>query len=227
MKKILVIEDDEMLNAGMCFNIQKEGYEPISVFDLTSAQPYIKNQEIDLILLDVNLPDGNGFDFAKKISEYNQKPLIFLTAHELDEEVIKGFELGADDYITKPFNVKIAMQRINAVLRRVEGIAKTSVYVCGNLYIGFDTHMVKKSGEIIHLTPTEYKLLYTFVKNPNIALTRSLLLEKLWDNEGNFVDEHTLTINISRLKSKISDDQYTYIKTIYSMGYQWIGDSND
>ena len=87
--------------------------------------------------------------------------------------------------------------------------------------------MVKKSGEIIHLTPTEYKLLYTFVKNPNIALTRSLLLEKLWDNEGNFVDEHTLTINISRLKSKISDDQYTYIKTIYGMGYQWIGDSND
>ncbi len=227
MKKILVIEDDEMLNAGMCFNIQKEGYEPISVFDFTSAQPYIKNQEIDLILLDVNLPDGNGFDFAKKISEYNQKPLIFLTAHELDEEVIKGFELGADDYITKPFNVKIAMQRINAVLRRVEGIAKTSVYVCGNLYIDFDTHMVKKSGEIIHLTPPEYKLLYTFVKNPNIALTRSLLLEKLWDNEGNFVDEHTLTINISRLKSKISDDQYTYIKTIYGMGYQWIGDSND
>ena len=77
MSKVLVIEDDEMLNAGMCFNIQKEGYEPISVFDLTSAQPYIKNQEIDLILLDVNLPDGNGFDFAKKISEYNQKPLIF------------------------------------------------------------------------------------------------------------------------------------------------------
>lgn len=226
MKKVLVIEDDEMLNAGMCFNIQKEGHEPISVMDLTSAEPYIKNQEIDLILLDVNLPDGNGFDFAKKISEYNQKPLIFLTAHELDDEVIKGFELGADDYITKPFNLKIAMQRINAVLRRSDGSPKTTIYSCRNLHVDFDTHTVKKNEEIIHLTPTEYKLLYTFVKNPNIALTRSLLLEKLWDNEGNFVDEHTLTINISRLKNKIADDQYTYIKTIYGMGYQWIGDKN-
>ena len=226
MKKVLVIEDDEMLNAGMCFNIQKEGHEPISVMDLTSAEPYIKNQEIDLILLDVNLPDGNGFDFTKKISEYNQKPLIFLTAHELDDEVIKGFELGADDYITKPFNLKIAMQRINAVLRRSDGFPKTTVYSCGNLHVDFDTHTVKNTEEIIHLTPTEYKLLYTFVKNPNIALTRSLLLEKLWDSEGNFVDEHTLTINISRLKNKIADDQYTYIKTIYGMGYQWIGDKN-
>lgn len=226
MKKVLVIEDDEMLNAGMYFNIQKEGHEPISVMDLTSAEPYIKNQEIDLILLDVNLPDGNGFDFAKKTSEYNQKPLIFLTAHELDDEVIKGFELGADDYITKPFNLKIAMQRINAVLRRSDGSPKTTIYSCRNLHVDFDTHTVKKNEEIIHLTPTEYKLLYTFVKNPNIALTRSLLLEKLWDNEGNFVDEHTLTINISRLKNKIADDQYTYIKTIYGMGYQWIGDKN-
>ena len=226
VKKVLVIEDDEMLNAGMCFNIQKAGHEPISVMDLTSAEPYIKNQEIDLILLDVNLPDGNGFDFAKKISEYNQKPLIFLTAHELDDEVIKGFELGADDYVTKPFNPKIAMQRINAVLRRSDGFPKTTVYSCGNLHVDFDTHTVKKNEEIIHLTPTEYKLLYTFVKNPNIALTRSLLLEKLWDSEGNFVDEHTLTINISRLKNKIADDQYTYIKTIYGMGYQWIGDKN-
>lgn len=118
------------------------------------------------------------------------------------------------------------MQRINAVLRRSDGFPKTTVYSCGNLHVDFDTHTVKKNEEIIHLTPTEYKLLYTFVKNPNIALTRSLLLEKLWDSEGNFVDEHTLTINISRLKNKIADDQYTYIKTIYGMGYQWIGDKN-
>ncbi len=225
MSKILVIEDDEMMNAGICFNIQKAGHEPVSVMDLSSAEPFVKQQNIDLILLDVNLPDGNGFEFAKKIKDYNQKPLIFLTAHELDDEVIKGFELGADDYITKPFNIRVAMKRITAVLRRTEG-NKSAIYSCGNIYIDFDSHTVKKMGEPLHLTPTEYKLLCVFVKNPNIALTRNLLLEKLWDNEGNFVDEHTLTINISRLKNKIADEKYTYIKTIYGMGYQWIGEAD-
>ncbi len=227
MSKILVVEDDELLNGGICFNLQNEGYEPIPVYDLKSAQGYVKSQNIDLILLDVNLPDGNGFDFAEKIKNYNQKPLIFMTAHELDEEIMRGFHLGADDYITKPFNVKIAMQRIHAVLRRSSGREKTDIYQCGNLTIDFENHTVAKCGEKLTLTPTEFKLLYVFVKNPNTALTRTLLLEKLWDNEGNFVDEHTLTINISRLRSKISDDQYKYIKTIYGMGYQWIGEMDE
>lgn len=227
MIKVLVVEDDEMINAGICFNLQKEGYEPIPAYDLAGAEPLIKAQDVDLILLDVNLPDGNGFDFAKKMQEYNRKPLIFVTAHELDDDILEGFQLGADDYITKPFNIKIAMQRINAVLRRSEGRAAGGAFACGNLVIDFETHTLKKNGETVLLTPTEYKLLYVFVKNPNIALTRSLLLEKLWDNEGNFVDEHTLTINISRLRSKIADDEYNYIKTIYGMGYQWIGDAHE
>lgn len=227
MSRILVIEDDEMLNAGICFNLQKAGYDPIPVNNLTSAQPLIRKQEIDLILLDVNLPDGNGFDFARKIKSYNQKPFIFITAHELDDEIINGFELGADDYITKPFNIKVVMQRIQAVLRRVSGVSHDTVLNCGNLMINFETHTVKKNGTPLSLTPTEFKLLYIFVKNPGTALTRSLLLEKLWDSEGNFVDEHTLTINISRLRSKLSDETYHYIKTIYGMGYQWIGDVHD
>lgn len=227
MSKILVVEDDEMLNAGICFNLQKAGHEPIPANDLTSAQPFIKKQAVDLILLDVNLPDGNGFEFARKIKSYNRKPFIFITAHELDDEMIKGFELGADDYITKPFNIKVVMQRIQAVLRRVEGTSHDTAFTCGNLTIDFETHTVKKSGENLSLTPTEFKLLYVFVKNSGMALTRSLLLEKLWDNEGNFVDEHTLTINISRLRSKISDETYHYIKTIYGMGYQWIGDEHE
>lgn len=227
MSKILVVEDDELLNGGICFNLQSAGHEPVPAYDLKSAQPHVKAQDIDLILLDVNLPDGNGFDFAEKIRGYNQKPLIFMTAHELDEEVMRGFDLGADDYITKPFNVKIAMQRIGAVLRRSAGEAKSSVYQCGNLSVDFERHTVTKSGEKLTLTPTEFKLLQVFVKNPNAALTRTLLLEKLWDNEGNFVDEHTLTINISRLRAKIADDQYKYIKTIYGMGYQWTGESNE
>lgn len=227
MSRILVVEDDELLNGGICFNLQSGGHEPIPVYDLKDAEEWVKNQKIDLILLDVNLPDGNGFDFADKIKNYNQKPLIFMTAHELDEEVMRGFDLGADDYITKPFNVKIAMQRIQAVLRRSKGEAKTNVYQCGNLTIDFESHVVTKKEERLTLTPTEFKLLHVFVKNPKTALTRTLLLEKLWDSEGNFVDEHTLTINISRLRAKIADEQYKYIKTIYGLGYQWIGDEDE
>lgn len=227
MSRILVVEDDELLNGGICFNLQSSGHEPLPVYDLKSAEGFVKAQNIDLILLDVNLPDGNGFDFAERIRHYNQKPLIFLTAHELDEEVMRGFDLGADDYITKPFHIKIAMQRIQAVLRRSSGEAKTNVYECGHLRIDFESHTVTKSGEKLTLTPTEFKLLQVFVKNPGAALTRTLLLEKLWDSEGNFVDEHTLTINISRLRSKIGDGDYNYIKTIYGMGYQWIGDSHE
>ena len=227
MENILIIEDNQDVNLMLAQSIKSAGYGVKSSFTGIDGLNEIKTNSYSLVLLDIMLPYKSGDEILKEVRQFSQIPIIIISAKDMISTKIDLLKLGADDYITKPFNVKIAMQRINAVLRRVEGIAKTSVYVCGNLYIDFDTHMVKKSGEIIHLTPTEYKLLYTFVKNPNIALTRSLLLEKLWDNEGNFVDEHTLTINISRLKSKISDDQYTYIKTIYSMGYQWIGDSND
>ena len=228
MSKILIVDDDKEIASLIGDSLYDEGYETLLAYDGEIALEKVSNNlDLEMIILDIMMPKVDGLEVCRKIREKVSCPIIFVSAKSRTLDTVLGLEIGADDYITKPFNVEIAMQRINAVLRRVEGIAKTSVYVCGNLYIDFDTHMVKKSGEIIHLTPTEYKLLYTFVKNPNIALTRSLLLEKLWDNEGNFVDEHTLTINISRLKSKISDDQYTYIKTIYGMGYQWIGDSND
>ena len=223
MSRILVIEDDQLLNGGLCFNLQNAGYETIPVYNLENAYPMVKSQKFDLMLLDVNLPDGNGFDFAREIRGFNQKPLIFLTAHELDEEVMEGFALGADDYITKPFNVQIAMQRVQAVLRRTMGKKEEHLYRCGNLVIDFETRTVIKSGEKLSLTPTEFKLLYVFVKNENMALTRNLLLEKLWDSEGNFVDEHTLTTIISRIRKKIETDEHKYIKTAYGMGYQWIG----
>ena len=221
MSRILVIEDDQLLNGGLCFNLQNAGYETMPVYALKNAYPVVKSQKFDLMLLDVNLPDGNGFDFAREIQGFNQKPLIFLTAHELDKEVMEGFSAGADDYITKPFNIQIA------VLRRTMGKKEEHLYRCGNLVIDFETRTVTKSGEKLSLTPTEFKLLYVFVKNENMALTRNLLLEKLWDSEGNFVDEHTLTINISRLRAKIKDAQYKYIKTLYGMGYQWIGAQNE
>lgn len=221
MKAILIIEDDEMLNAGLCYNLQMEGYEAVPVFDAGGAWQLVNNREVDLVLMDVNLPDEDGFSLGKRIREKSSVPIIFLTANDMDEDMIKGFEAGADDYITKPFNIRVVLQRIQAILRRCER-TKLSVMNCGNLEIHFDRQTVLKQGRPLVLTPTEFKLLSKFCSNQTQVLTRQILLEELWDADGNFVDEHTLTINISRLRSKISDDKFSYIKTIYGVGYQWV-----
>lgn len=221
MKGILIIEDDEMLNAGLCYNLQMEGYEAVPVFDGGGAWKLFNEREFDLVLMDVNLPDEDGFSLGRRIREKSSVPIIFLTANDMDEDMIKGFEAGADDYITKPFNIRVVLQRIQAILRRCEG-TKLSVMNCGNLEIHFDRQTVLKQGRPLVLTPTEFKLLSKFCSNQTQVLTRQVLLEDLWDVDGNFVDEHTLTINISRLRSKISDDKFSYIKTIYGVGYQWV-----
>lgn len=224
MERILIIEDDEMLNAGLCYNMQAAGYIPVPAYDLKTARDLLHSQRWDLILLDVNLPDGNGYAFAGQIRRDSDVPVIFLTAQDMDEDMVKGFEAGADDYITKPFNIKVVLQRIRAVLNRCGKAKAAEELVCGNLRVNLSEMTVQKGNSPLALTPTEYKLLKTFLQNPGQVLTREIILEKLWDSEKNFVDEHTLTINVSRLRSKISDAQYTYIKTVYGVGYQWIGD---
>lgn len=225
MKRILVVEDDEMLGAGLCYNLELEGFKTTLVQNFADAAERIETELWDMVILDVNLPDGDGFSLAEKIQRRAKTPLIFLTACDLDDDILKGFELGADDYITKPFNIKIVIKRINAVFRRSEASRK-ELFVCGNLEIDFEKRTASKNGEPLILTPTEFKLLQLFCKNPGKVLTRKILLESLWDNEGNFVDEHTLTINVSRLRSKISDESSDYIKTIYGMGYEWSGEQN-
>lgn len=226
MKPILVIEDDELLNAGLCYNLNLEGYKTGSAYNLEVAKTKFSEDEWGLCILDVNLPDGDGFGFAKWIRERTNVPILFLTARDLDEDMIRGFEAGGDDYMTKPFNIKILMQRVQAILRRCEGKREVTLYQCGNLQVDSESYTVKKKGEVLTLTPTEYKLLYKFLQNPNIILTRQVLLEDLWDKNENYVDEHTLTINISRLRSKIADETYSYIKTVYGIGYQWIGETH-
>ena len=198
MQTVLVVEDDEMLNAGICFNIQNNNWKALSAQSIAEAKKLIQENKIDLVLLDVNLPDGNGFEFSKVIKEQKNLPFIFLTAHNLDDEILKGLELGADDYITKPFNVKILLKKIELILNRNN--VKKDLFTIKDLSINFEDRTVKKSGEIIYLTPTEFDLLQVFVKNKSIVLTRQILLEKLWDSKENFVDEHTLTLNISRLR---------------------------
>ncbi len=218
MQTVLVVEDDEMLNAGICFNIQNINLQALSAQSIAEAKKLIQENKIDLVLLDVNLPDGNGFEFSKVIKEQKNLPFIFLTAHNLDDEILKGLELGADDYITKPFNIKILLKKIDLILNRNQ--VKKDVFTIKDLIINFEDRTVKKSGETIYLTPTEFDLLQVFVKNKSIVLTRQILLEKLWDSKENFVDEHTLTLNISRLRSKLDKENDKYIETIYGVGYK-------
>lgn len=224
MIKVLVIEDDEILNSGLCYNLQKREIIPCSAFGIEEARQILAGERVDLILLDVNLPDGNGFQFAENVIAEHSIPFIFLTAHNLEDEMIKGLRLGADDYITKPFSIRVLMEKIQAVLRRCAAAETPEVYQYGNLTIDIRNRIVKKGGEMLSLTPTEFELLRVFCENREQILTKEILLEHIWDSKGNFVNEHTLTLNISRLRSKIADENHDYIKTIYGLGYKWMGE---
>ncbi|MCX4316450.1 MAG: response regulator transcription factor [Lachnospiraceae bacterium] len=231
-RKVLIVEDDELLNDGLCYHLQKNGYHPVPAYTLEQADTLLETEAWELFLLDINFPDGNGLRFAKELRKHSPAPIMFLTAQDMDEDVIRGFEAGADDYITKPFNIKILMQRIQAVLKRyhlsqtptsspADTKDRTSISF-GSLNIDFEAMTVTKNNVPLILTPTEFKLLVIFCRHPGQILTIHLLWPRLWDQDGNFVDEHTLTINISRLRKKIEDEDDSYIKTVYGMGYQWI-----
>ncbi len=222
-KQILVIEDDEILNAGLCYNLQKRDMLPFSAGSIEEAKKLMKQETFDLILLDINLPDGSGFDFAKETVAHQNIPFLFLTAHNLEEEMIQGLRTGADDYITKPFSIRVLMEKIQAVLRRCGGTQKPQPYACGNLVIDFENRLVKSRGGTVALTPTEFEILETLCRSRGQILTKDVLLEKIWDRKENYVSEHTLSLNISRLRSKIADGEYEYIRTVYGLGYQWTG----
>ena len=223
-KKILVIEDDEILNSGLCYNIQKFDMIPFSAYSMEEAKNSLRKETFDLILLDVNLPDGSGFDFARDIVSHYHVPFIFLTAHNLEEEIIKGLQIGADDYIIKPFSIKVVMEKIQSVLRRCYSVKKSEIYIYGNLTIDLENRLVKSKEQIISLTPTEFELLEVFCKSKGQILTKEMLLERIWDVKENYVNEHTLSLNVSRLRNKIMDEGHEYIKTIYGLGYKWIGE---
>lgn len=225
--KLLVIEDDLMLSAGVCFELDSCGYLTVAAYNCGKARQLLKQDRFDLVLLDVNLPDGNGFDFLQEIREAHPGlPVIFLTANDLEEDVIGGFDLGADDYITKPFNIQILKRRVEAVLRRNQGgEEKKDRYEDGFLLLDFDSLTAVKDGEKLAITPNEYKLLRILTAHRNSVVTRQLLLEKLWDCEGNFIDDHTLTVTMNRLRAKIEDESHSYIKTVRGMGYIWAGGS--
>lgn len=225
--RILVVEDDRLLNNTLCYNLSAAGYEVDAALTKSVAERFCRKQEYDLIVLDINLPDGNGFDFCRDIKESRpDTAVIFLTANDMESDMLKGYELGADDYVTKPFPISVFQKKVAALLSRMKKMAGGDCYNDGNLLIDFAEMTATRDGESISFTPMEYRLLKILIKNPRTVLTRQILLEKLWDIDGNFVDEHALTSTISRIRSKIEKPDHAYIKTVYGMGYMWIGGSN-
>ncbi len=223
MKKILLIEDDRDLNAGLSYDLEMEHYKVRAAFTLGEGIRLLAEEPADLILLDGNLPDGDGFDFCRAVKAEQDIPVIFLTARDLDQDEMRGFDCGADDYITKPFKMPILHRRIQAALRKSGAKETDGRYDDGFLKIDFDSLTAERDGEPLALTPTEYRILRLLTANADKVMTKRLLLEKIWDNSGNFVDEHAVAVNINRLRKKLESGGHTYIKTLYGMGYQWNG----
>ena len=226
-KKIMVVEDDLALSAGLCFELDRPGYLTVAAYNCQKAHQLLAGDHFDLALLDVNLPDGNGFDLCKALKTLRpEMPVIFLTANDLEQNVLDGFDLGAEDYVTKPFSMKILLRRVEAVLRR-SGQSKAEEsgqrWSDGYLTLDFGALTAQRGGETLTITPNEYKLLRVLTDNTGHILTRQVLLERLWDSGGNFIDDHTLTVTMNRLRAKIEDDTHSYVQTVRGMGYIWKG----
>lgn len=224
MSKILLLEDDLSLVNGLTFAFQKQGYELDVAQTIVEANTLWADGKYDLLVLDVSLPDGTGFEFCKKVRQVSKVPIIFLTASDEEMNIIVGLDIGGDDYITKPFKLGVLVSRINALLRRTKDFGSVGTELQSN---GIKVLLLQgqafKNGELLDLTAAEYKLLCLFMKNPNMVLTKEQILDKLWDCEGNYIDSNTLTVYIRRLRMKIEDNpsEPQMLLTVRRMGYKW------
>lgn len=217
MKKILLIEDDHALSNGIALSL-KSDYTVLQAASLTEAKDM--PEHVDLIILDINLPDGNGLDFFRSVKDRTNTPVIFLTANDLESDIVAGLEMGADDYITKPFSLAVLRARVNTVLRRCETGGRKAL---GPFLFDFENMIFTKDGTPFELSRTEQKLLFMLVSNPGQTLTRDRLIDCIWSCGAVFVDENALSVSISRLRNKLEDNpkKPVYIKTVYGIGYQW------
>ncbi|MDR3120208.1 MAG: response regulator transcription factor [Clostridiales bacterium] len=218
MNNILFVEDDAIIASGLRYALESEGYTVTHCDSAADAKDVIAGgQTFDLALLDIGLPDGNGFDVLKKLRARGDTPAIFLTAVEDEANTVLGFDLGADDYVTKPFRLRELISRVKAVLRRREG-GTAETLTLGPVQINTRTAKVAQNGEDVELTALEYKLLLTFASNKGRILTRAQLLESLWDTGGNYVTDNTLTVYVKRLREKLHDEDL--IETVRGVGYR-------
>lgn len=218
---IFLLEDDEAIGIGLTYSLENEGYNVTLAKSVKEAEKIIDEKEFSLYILDLTLPDGSGYDVCKRIKAKGDLPVIFLTAYDDEVNVIMGFELGADDYISKPFRVKELMLRIKSVMRRYSNETSDGIIKINNLKINTNEAKVYKNNEEIILTAMEYRLLLILLSNRGKVLSRTALLENIWDVAGDFVDDNTLTVYIKRLRDKIEEDpaKPEFIKTVRGLGY--------
>ena len=192
MSRILLLEDDLSLINGLSFAFKKQGYELTIARTLKEAEMLWGDDKYELLVLDVSLPDGTGFEFCEKVRQVSKVPIIFLTASDEEMSIIMGLDIGGDDYITKPFKLGVLVSRINALLRRARDFGVVDTELQSN---GIRVHLLQgqvyKNGDLLDLTVAEYKLLCLFMKNPNVVLTKEQILDKLWDCDGNYVENNT------------------------------------
>ncbi len=224
MDRILLLEDDRSLINGLSFAFKKQGFESDIARTIKDADLLWADGKYDLLVLDVSLPDGSGFEFCKKIRQVSKVPIIFLTASDEETSIIMGLDIGGDDYITKPFKLGVLVSRINALLRRAKDFDSTDTELHSNgIKVLLLQGQAYKNGELLDLTAGEYKLLCLFMQNPNAVLSKEQILDKLWDCEGNYIDSSTLTVYVRRLRIKVEDNpsEPQMLLTVRRMGYKW------
>lgn len=229
MNKLLLVEDDKSLALGIEFALKDEGYEVATAESIEQGKRQFEDGKFDLIILDINLPDGSGYDLCKYVRSKSNVPVIFLTALDDEVNVVLGLEIGGDDYITKPFRVRELLSRIKALLRRsLVSSAPESKLESGYIEVDTGAALVKKKGESITLTAQEYKLLLAFMRKPHVLIKREEILKEITEGDQVFFDENTLSVYIKRLREKLEDNprEPEYIVTQRGLGYKWNKDVN-
>ncbi|MBV4418984.1 response regulator transcription factor [Clostridium tyrobutyricum] len=224
MYKLLLVEDDSALALGIEFTLKDEGYEVLTVATIKDAKKFMESEKFHMIILDINLPDGSGYDLCKYIRSKSDIPIIFLTALDEEANIVLGLEIGGDDYITKPFGVREFLCRIKAILRRnYKNISSGNKFQSGSIAIDTSNALVTKNNRKILLTAQEYKLLLIFINKPGILMKRREILNNLIEGEEVFFDENTLSVYIKRIREKIEDNPQKpeYIITQRRLGYMW------
>lgn len=220
--RILIVEDDQTIAMGISYSLIQEGFEPEEVYNKNDALKKIEETSYDLYLLDLTLPDGTGYEICKRIKEKGDAPVIFLTACDDEVNVVMGLDMGADDYITKPFRIRELISRIKSVMRRYGGKSNRSIIELGTVKVNLQEAKVYRDQEEIILTALEYRLLMTLINHRGQALSRNQLLEGIWDISGDYVNDNTLTVYIKRLREKLEEDPTnpTVIETVRGIGYR-------
>ena len=228
MNAILIIEDDKMLNDGIALTLNNYNMKILQAYTIKEAEKIIEDNSIELIILDVNLPDGNGFEFCANIRLTYKTPIIFLTACDMEIDQVRGLELGADDYITKPFSLMVLRARVMALLRRNTYNMDNTIKI-DDMSFDFERMIFKKGGEQFTLSITEQKLLKILCTNAGNILTREQLIDKIWCDNGEYISENALNVTVKRLREKIEGNpsKPEYIKNVYGLGYMWSKDKKN